>query len=291
MARKKKDKPSAFEEDAVFSAFEKDLSLPPDMALSEFPPVQFGSHDKDFYRERQQSVSVELQPPVSQDKKHFEGHRKRLRERFLARSGDDMADYEILELLLYRIQPRKDTKPLAKALLAHFGSFAEVCLADIQRIKKVSGCGEAIAADLKLIGVAAVRMLRSEFPKRNIFTSWEKLIAYCRMQMAYEEQEQFRVLLLDKKNGLILDKVMQTGTVDKTPVYPRDIVKLALDFGASSLVLVHNHPSGDPTPSRQDIAMTYTIQTITRSMNIKLHDHLIVGRNGYASMKDLKFIT
>jgi len=223
-------------------------------------------------------------------KLHYEGHRQRLRERFLRGGGRDMADYEFLELLLFRSVPRRDTKPLAKALLARFGSLNGVFAANMRHLTEIEGCGEAVAADLKIIGAAAERALYSEVARRNVFQSWDKLIAYCRAAMAFEEREQFRILFLDKKNGLIREEILQTGTVDHTPVYPRDVVKRALDNAASAIILVHNHPSGDPIPSRQDILMTKQLEQLLSGMNIAIHDHLIIGRNGYSSFRELELL-
>lgn len=291
MARKKKDKNNVFEESAAFSFAPEKFRLPPDMSPSRFPLVDFTPPDRFYSPMPEAEKTAERKPPAKHGSKHhYEGHRERLRRRFLENGGQDMPDYEFLELLLFRSQPRKDTKPLAKALLAHFGSLAEILSVDTRRLQEVKGCGETIAADLKIIGAVAARMLRSELPKRNIFTSWDKLVAYCRSVMAHENREQFRILFLDKKNGLIADKIIQTGTVDHTPVYPREVVKYALDFAASAIILVHNHPSGDPTPSRQDIAMTKKVQEMTKGMNITVHDHLIIGRNGYASLRDLNLL-
>jgi len=218
---------------------------------------------------------------------HYEGHRHRLRERFLKSDGRDMPDYELLELLLFRSVPRADTKPLAKDLLKQFGSLGGVFAAEQRQLMAVKGCGEAVAADLKLINAVTSRTLYSELPKRDVFQSWDRLIAYCRSVLAFEEREQFRVLFLDKKNGLICDEVLQTGTVDHTPVYPREVVKRALDNAASAIILVHNHPSGDPTPSRQDILMTKQLEELMKGMNIAIYDHLIISRNGYASLREM----
>lgn len=291
MARKKKDKKQAFEESHTLSFSPENALLPPDLALSRFLPIDLVLSNKQKPQKPETEISLPPKAPAKhKERHHYDGHRQRLRQRFLDTGGQDMPDYEFLELLLFRSQSRKDTKPLAKALLAHFGSLAEILSVDIRRLQEVKGCGEAIATDLKIVGTAAARMLLSGLLKRDVFNSWDKVVAYCRSVMANEEREQFRVLFLDKKNGLIIDKIMQTGTVDHTPVYPRDVVKYALDFAASSLVLVHNHPSGDPTPSRQDIAMTTKLQEIAAGMNIIIYDHLIIGRNGYASFRKLDLL-
>lgn len=227
-------------------------------------------------------------PP--REKKHYEGHRERLRQRFLATDGLGLADYEFLELLLFRSIPRADTKPLAKALLAHFGTLADVLGADIRLLKEIPGCGAAVATDLKIIGATVGRANKSTLKKRDVFSSWDKIIAYCKAVMAHESREQFRILFLDKKNGLIADEIHQTGTVDHTPVYPREVVKRALELAASSIILVHNHPSGNPEPSHQDVAMTMKLMEVARSLNITILDHLIIGRNGHASLKSLNLM-
>ncbi|WP_417424158.1 RadC family protein [Hoeflea sp.] len=221
---------------------------------------------------------------------HYHGHRDRLRLRF--REGGDraLADYELLELLLFRLIPRRDTKPIAKALLTRFGSLSEVLGAPTHLLTEVKGVGDSVAADLKLVAAIAHRMLKSDLKGRQVLASWSSVIEYCRAAMAFEEREQFRVLFLDKKNALISDEVQQTGTVDHTPVYPREVVKRALELSATALILVHNHPSGDPTPSRADIEMTKLIIDTARPLGITVHDHIIIGRNGHASLKGLKLI-
>lgn len=235
-------------------------------------------------------LKKQKQGPAEYEKKHYEGHRKRLRQRFVKTDGQELADYEFLELLLFRSIPRADTKPLAKALLARFGSFADVLGADPHRLQEVPGCGPVVASDLKIIAAAAKRMTRADLRKRDIFSSWDKLIAYCKVVMAHETREQFRILFLDKKNGLIADEVHQTRTVDHTPVYPREVIRRALKLSASAIVLVHNHPSGDPSPSRQDIAMTMKLREIAEAMNIVIHDHIIIGRNAHASLRTMDLI-
>ncbi|WP_420961941.1 RadC family protein [Brucella sp. IR073] len=227
---------------------------------------------------------------VKASRPHYEGHRERLRQRFRENGGDALADYELLELLLFRCVPRADTKPLAKALLARFGSFAEVLGAPERLLTEVPGCGPSIATDLKIIAAAAQAMGRATIRGREVLGSWSKVIEYCTTAMAYEDREQFRILFLDKKNGLIADEVQQVGTVDHTPVYPREIMRRALELSASAIILVHNHPSGDPTPSRADIAMTKTIVDIAKALNITVHDHIIIGKTGHASFKALDLL-
>ncbi|AGF74513.1 DNA repair protein RadC [Bartonella australis AUST/NH1] len=222
--------------------------------------------------------------------KSYQGHRERLRKRYLKMKGNAIEDYEYLELLLFRTILRADTKPIAKNLIARFGSLAEVLGADIHRLQEVQGCGPATAIDLKIISSVAGRLARAELSKRNIFSSWDKVLAYCKAVMAHETREQFRVLFLDKKNGLLSDEVQQIGTIDHTPVYPREVVSRALELSASGLILVHNHPSGDASPSQADISMTYRLKDAANALEITVHDHIIIARNNYTSFKELKLI-
>ena len=215
------------------------------------------------------------------------GHRERLRTRFLKGGADAMPDYELLELTLFAVIPRRDTKPLAKALLARFGSFAEVIAAPLPRLLEIKGVGEAVANHLKIIDAAARRLAQTKVIKRPALSSWAALIDYCTAAMARETAEQFRVLFLDRKNVLVADEVQNRGTIDHTPVYPREIVKRALEHAASAIILVHNHPSGDPTPSRADIDMTREIEKAAKALGIAVHDHLVIGRSGHASFKSL----
>jgi DNA repair protein RadC len=228
--------------------------------------------------------------PARPAPQHYHGHRERLRERFRDGGASALADYELLELLLFRLLPRRDTKPIAKALLQRFGTFPEVLGAPVHLLCEVDGIGEAAAQDLKIIAAVVQRMLRDEIRDRQLLGSWQAVIAYCRAAMSFETREQFRILFLDKKNVLIADEVQQTGTVDHTPVYPREVIRRALELSATAIILVHNHPSGDPTPSRADIDMTRTIVETARPLGIAVHDHIIVGRNGHASMKGLQLI-
>jgi DNA repair protein RadC len=223
-------------------------------------------------------------------KPHYLGHRDRLRERFATAGADALAEYELLELLLFRLIPRSDTKPVAKALLARFGTFAEVLGAPVNLLQEVKGIGPAVALDLKVIAASAKCMARGEIKGSEILSSWDKVLDYCRAAMAFEAREQFRILFLDKKNALLADEVQQTGTVDHTPVYPREVVKRALELSASAIILVHNHPSGDPTPSKADIDMTKTIVDVAKPLGISVHDHIIIGKKGHASMKGLLLI-
>lgn len=221
---------------------------------------------------------------------HYHGHRERLRIRFREAGADALADYELLELLLFRAIPRRDVKPLAKALIAKFGSFAEVISAPAARLSEVPGLGEPAVSELKIVQAAASRVLRGEVKRRPVLSSWSTVLDYCRTTMAFEDKEQFRIIFLDKRNQVITDEVQQVGTVDHTPVYPREIVKRALEVSATALVLVHNHPSGDPTPSQADIQMTRAIVEVARPLGIAVHDHIIVGKTGHASLKGLKLM-
>jgi DNA repair protein RadC len=221
---------------------------------------------------------------------HWLGHRERLKERFRDAGGDALPDYELLELLLFRSIPRRDVKALAKALIARFGSFGEVLTAPEERLREVPGIGAATATDFRLVVAAAHRLAKGELRKRPLLSSWSQVIEYCRQTMAFETREQFRVLFLDKRNGLIADEVQQIGTVDHTPVYPREVVKRALELASTAIILVHNHPSGDPTPSSADIAMTRQIVDVAKPLGVTVHDHIIVGKDGHASFKGLRLI-
>jgi DNA repair protein RadC len=218
---------------------------------------------------------------------HYLGHRDRLRERFLLGGADGLPDYELMELVLFAAIPRRDVKPLAKALLARFGSFAEVIAAPRERLLEVGGIGEGVVTQLKVIEAAALRLSKTRLLGQPALSSWAALLDYCKAAMARTPREEFRVLFLDRKNILIADEVQSAGTIDHTPVYPREIVKRALELGASALILVHNHPSGDPTPSRADIDMTREIAAAAKPLRIAVHDHLVVGRSGHASFKSL----
>jgi DNA repair protein RadC len=216
-----------------------------------------------------------------------EGHRERLRARFAKGGADAMPDYELLELTLFAALPRRDTKPLAKALLARFGSFAEVIAAPRARLMEVKGVGEAVANHLKIVEAAAHRLAKTSVIGRPALSSWSALLDYCTTTMARAQTEEFRVLFLDRKNVLIADEVQARGTVDHTPVYPRELVKRALELSASAIILVHNHPSGDPTPSKADILMTREIVAAAKALGLAVHDHLVIGRSGHASFKAL----
>jgi DNA repair protein RadC len=221
---------------------------------------------------------------------HYHGHRERLRERFHRAGPDALSDYELLEMVLFRSLPRGDVKPLAKTLLKKFGSFAEVMHAPETRLREVDGVGDTTVTNLKLIAAAAHRIAKGELQRRTMLSSWNDVVDYCRTSMAFADKEQFRILFLDKRNQLISDEVQQTGTVDHTPVYPREVIKRTLELSATAVILVHNHPSGDPTPSQADIQMTKAIINIASPLGISVHDHIIVGKHGHASMKGLKLI-
>lgn len=215
------------------------------------------------------------------------GHRQRLKERFLqaarAEALETLGDYEYLELLLFLAIPRRDVKPLAKALLARFGSIGGVVSAHPDQLADIAGESAAIA--LKTVQAAALFMLREEVIDKPVLSSWDRLLDYCHAAMAFAESESFRILFLDKKNRLIADEQQQRGTIDHTPVYPREVVRRALELGASAIIMVHNHPSGDSTPSREDIAMTKTIRDVALPLGVGLHDHLVIGRRGPFSFK------
>jgi DNA repair protein RadC len=218
------------------------------------------------------------------------GHRERLRARFAETRGEGLADYEFLELLLFRSIPRRDVKPIAKRLIKRFGSFAEVLAAPPHLLSEVEGVGEGVVLDLKIVEGSAKRLARGFVAKRPVLSSWSAVLDYCRTAMAFADREEFRLLFLDKRNALIADELQQRGTVDHTPVYPREVVKRALELAATAVILVHNHPSGDPTPSSADIAMTKQIIDVAKPLGIAVHDHIIVGREGHASMKGLRLI-
>jgi len=228
--------------------------------------------------------------PPQQEAPHYTGHRDRLRARFREGGAAALPDYELLELLLFRAIPRRDVKELAKDLIRRFGSFAQVCAAPPALLMEITGVKEAVVTELKLVEAAAQRFAKGEIAEKTVLGSWAKLLDYCRTTMAFADREQFRVLFLDTRNGLIADEVQQTGTVNHTPVYPREVIRRALELSATAIILVHNHPSGDPEPSRADIQMTQTIVDVGKPLGISVHDHVIVGRGGHASLKGLGLI-
>lgn len=218
------------------------------------------------------------------------GHRQRLRERLLKAGADALHDYELLELALFAAMPRGDTKPLAKALLNRFGSFTEAVTAEPERLREVKGMGDAAIAALKTVEASAGRLLQGRIMEKPVISSWQALLEYCQATMSHSRTEQFRILFLDRKNKIIKDELQQKGTVDHTPVYPREVVKRALDLGSSAIIMVHNHPSGDVTPSQADIDMTRQIRDVAKGLGINLHDHIIVGGGDHASFKSLNLL-
>lgn len=217
-------------------------------------------------------------------------HRKRLRNRFMEGGSSAIPDYEMLELVLFRAIPRQDVKPLARLLLDTFGDFNRVVTASPARLAMVKGVGDAVVQELKIVEAAAQRMMRSRVMNRPILSSWDVLLDYCHTTMAHRETEQFRVLFLDRKNVLIADEEQAKGTVDHVPVYPREVVRRALELNASAIILVHNHPSGDPTPSDADISMTHQIKDAAEILGIVVHDHLIIGKSRELSFRSQGYI-
>ena len=227
-------------------------------------------------------------PPKTADaatSDHRAGHRQRLRRRFRSGGAEALPDYELLELILFRALPRRDTKPLAKALIKRFGSFSDTISAEPALLGEVTGVGESVITELKLVHAASLRLLQHRVQERPVLSNWADLLDYCRASMAYAKKEMFRVLFLDKKNRLIADEIMQEGTVDHAPVYPREVVKRALELSSTAIILVHNHPSGDPSPSRSDIEMTRQIVQAAQSLSIVIHDHVIIARNSEVSFR------
>ncbi len=218
------------------------------------------------------------------------GHRQRLKDRFLQGGREAVADYELLELVLFNAIPQRDTKDLAKSLIKRFGSFAGVINAPEPQLREFKGVKDAVITQFRLIRTAALEVARTEIVQKPVLSSWNQVIDYCRAAMAHEQVEQFRILFLDRRNRLIADEVQGQGTVDHTPVYVREVVKRALELSSTALILVHNHPSGDPTPSRADIDMTRHIVDAAKPLGVVIHDHIIVGKQGHASFKALRLI-
>lgn len=240
-------------------------------------------------RVRMPSSSNSLLPGLS-EAPHFHGHRDRLRARFRSAGAEALSDYELLELVLFRALPRRDVKPLAKTLIQAFGSFAETVHAPDARLREIGGLGDAAITEIKLIAAASSRVAKGQLKQRTLLSSWATVIDYCRTAMAFADKEQFRILFLDKRNQLIADEVQQVGTIDHTPVYPREVVKRAPELSATAIIMVHNHPSGDPTPSQADIQMTKAVIEVSKPLGIAVHDHIIVGKHGHASLKGMKVI-
>lgn len=228
--------------------------------------------------------------PTGRLPSYIADHRKRLRSRFMSGGAQALPDYELLELVLFRAIPRKDVKPLAHELMSKFGDFNRVITAPVDRLHDISGVGETVVTELKIIEAAAHRMARSRILQKHVVSSWDALLDYCHTTMAHRETEEFRVLYLDRKNVLIADEEQAKGTVDHVPVYPREIAKRALQLNASALILVHNHPSGDPTPSQSDIAMTDQVAKACTALGLTLHDHLIIGKSQELSFRAQGYI-
>ena len=255
----KDEERSGFSEEAIRGLHDLELRLPP----------------PDSYREQ-----VPARP-------HYWGHRERLRDRFLGGGHAAMPEYELLELVLFNAIPRIDVKPLAKALLATFGDLNGVVAASEHRLLQVPGTTPKVHLQLKIVEAVAHRMARARVMERSVISSWEALMTYCRTVMAYRDTEQFRILFLDRKNVLIADEAQAKGTVDHVPVYPREVAKRALELNASAIILVHNHPSGDPTPSQADISMTEQIDMACGAIGVVVHDHVVIGKGAEASFKSL----
>lgn len=231
--------------------------------------------------------ALSASPAPDPTKPHYHDHRSRLRAKFETAGDGALADYEILELLLFRVIPRKDTKPVAKTLLHRFGDLAGVLAAPRQRLAEVEGVGPAVALELKIVQAAMERATKAELARKPVIGSWSQLVSYCKLSMANAPREQFRVLFLDTKNQLLADEVLNEGTVNHAPVYPREVARRALELSATSVILVHNHPSGDPAPSPADVAITKEIVAAARAIGVNVHDHLVIGRHGAASLKSL----
>lgn len=256
---------------------------------------ELASRDSDHAETSAAEEALPTKPPTrntpaskarnSSTPSHAKGHRERLRKRFLSAGQASIADYEMLELILFRAIPQRDVKPLAKELIEHFGDFNGVISAPPARLKEIPGVGPAVTCELKIVEAAAHRLARARIMNRHALSSWSALMEYCKTAMAHREIEQFRVLFLDNKNILIADEEQGKGTVNHVPVYPREVVKRALELNASALILVHNHPSGDPTPSRADIDMTGQIERAAKAVGITLHDHVIIGKEQDTSFR------
>jgi len=222
---------------------------------------------------------------------HFHGHRQRLRERLIAAGAEALPDYELMEVLLFAGNPRGDVKPLAKNLIERFGGFAAALSADPDDLLSVPGLGVSGVAALKSVREAALRLMKAELRERPVIASWDRLVDYCRAHVAYNKVEEFHLLFLDRKNALIAHEQQQRGTIDHTPVYTREVVKRALELGASALILVHNHPSGDPTPSKADIAVTKDIVSAAKPLGVTVHDHVIIGRGRHTSLREMGLLS
>jgi DNA repair protein RadC len=263
-----------FSEEALRGLADFERRLPPDDALGR------------ALRPGEERAATDGRP-VPDRRPHYWGHRERLRQRFLAGGHAAMPEYELLELVLFNAIPRIDVKPLAKALLAAFGDLNGVVAAGEHRLGRVPGVTPQVYLQLKVVEAVAHRMARARVMRREVIGSWDALMTYCKTVMAYRETEQFRILFLDQKNVLIADEEQAKGTVNHVPVYPREVAKRALELNASALILVHNHPSGDPTPSEADIGMTAQIELACQAIGVTLHDHVVIGRETDASFRAL----
>ena len=235
-------------------------------------------------------AAVPKTPAPARQPSYIRDHRKRLRQRFLQGGAAALPDYELLELVLFRAIPRQDVKPLARQLLERFGDFNHVLSAGLCQLSQVPGVGDAVICELKIVEAAAHRLSQSKVIRRPVVSGWDALVAYCRTTMAHRETEQFRVLYLDLKNLLIADELQAKGTIDHVPVYPREVVKRALELNAAAFILVHNHPSGDPNPSEADIVMTQKIQLAAEALGLTVHDHLIIGKSAELSFRASHFL-
>jgi len=235
-------------------------------------------------------MTTDKKTQPAKNEPHYKGHRDRLRGRFLDNGPDALQDYELLELVLFLAIPQKDVKPLAKDLIKRFGGIPEVMSAPIEELTKIDGIKEKTALALKSITALSHRAAKNELMSKPILNSWTRLMDYCMSTMAHETKEHFRILFLNKKNEMIADEIQGSGTVDHTPAYPREIMKRSLELGATALILMHNHPSGDPKPSEADVDMTRQIMRAAEPFNITIHDHIIISKNGYSSFKNLGLI-
>lgn len=241
-------------------------------------PTLFADHD---------DVERVVPLPIGRAPSYLADHRKRLRERFNMGGAAAVPDYEMLELVLFRAIPRQDVKPLADTLIRTFGDFNRVLSAPATQLTKVKGCGPAVVTELKIVEAAAHRLARARVMQQPVISSWKAVLDYCHTVMAHRDTEHFRILFLDTKNTVIADEEQAKGTVDHVPVYPREVMKRALELNATSLILVHNHPSGDPTPSNADIEMTRRIDEAASTLSISVHDHIIVGKSRETSFRAL----
>jgi DNA repair protein RadC len=279
--------------DPLFSATAAPDATPATSGAADFTSRAFASliaqHQPPFTNASQNPPTEHPQPPApakkTPEKPHYHGHRQRLKARFLETMGHGFADYEILELVLFSANARADVKPLAKKLLDRFGSFASVIAASPADLKTVQGCGDAAVVALKICQQSAIRLLKSDVIDQPILGKWDEVMDYCRAVMEREKIEQFRILFLDHKNRLIRDEMQQQGTINHTPVYPREVVKRALELHAAAIIIAHNHPSGDPAPSQPDIGMTQKVKQALAAVDIALHDHVIVGKSTYTSFR------